>query len=131
MLDVGRYGDKEYRLAEFVFWIYDLAEDRLGQVIDNDTTLTKQDFRHIAIDAANMMGCADCAICAVDCNEIDEYYMVTNELWDEYGVEHGMLCVGCIESRMGRQLVKTDFMVGAGDNAPGQIRSARLTDRMS
>jgi hypothetical protein len=130
MSDYPNHGDKEYRLDEFLMWIRNLAEDQLGLAVHDDATLTKKDFLHLAIDANEIVGCADCAICAVDCNEIDEYYMVTNELWAQYGVRHGMLCVGCMEARMGRELTGEDFMVGAGDNDPGQRHSARLTKRL-
>lgn len=48
----------------------------------------------------------------VDCNYYtwtDEYYMVQPRLWTKYGAETGMLCIGCLEKRMGRQLTAKDF----------------------
>lgn len=38
-----------------------------------------------------------------------EQYMVHDELWEEYGVGDGRLCVDCIEARLGRRLVPSDF----------------------
>ena len=48
----------------------------------------------------------------IDCNYYtytDEYYMVHRHLWTKYGAETGMLCIGCLEKRMGRQLMAKDF----------------------
>jgi len=35
--------------------------------------------------------------------------MVQHRLWTKYGAETGMLCIGCLEKRMGRQLCAKDF----------------------
>jgi hypothetical protein len=35
--------------------------------------------------------------------------MVRDELWEEHGAGDGMLCIGCLEKRVGRRLVGTDF----------------------
>lgn len=47
-----------------------------------------------------------CTLC------IDEYYMVHDDLWEiateDFG-GHGMLCIGCLESRLGGNLVASDF----------------------
>jgi hypothetical protein len=48
--------------------------------------------------------CADCGI-----STFPEYYMVRTALWRLHGVGRKMLCVGCLESRMGRQLAPEDF----------------------
>ena len=49
----------------------------------------------------------------LDCGEhtglIGEYYMVKDGLWAKYGARRGMLCIGCIEARMGRTLSPVDF----------------------
>ena len=84
-----------------------------------------------SIEAAEAMDCADCAICAVDCCDIDEYYLVHDDLWKEFGVVHGMLCVGCLEQRMGRQLTPADFKERVGINGPDESRSTRLESRMT
>jgi hypothetical protein len=52
--------------------------------------------------------------CCVDCGkntfQTDDYYMVTHELWQKYGVGEGMLCVGCIEKRIGHKLTREDLL---------------------
>lgn len=52
-----------------------------------------------------------CLDCGVDTSDIDEYYMVHDSVWDQSGMnEHdGMLCIGCIETRLGRTLKADDF----------------------
>lgn len=49
----------------------------------------------------------------VDCNRDThlEHYFVKNEVWRGLArmPEHGMLCVGCLELRIGRKLLPTDF----------------------
>ena len=39
-----------------------------------------------------------------------DYYMVRDELWmSAVGKQEGMLCLGCLEGRIGRPLVADDF----------------------
>lgn len=53
----------------------------------------------------------DCKDCGKKCNvNSKDYYMVTNELWEKHGVVKGMLCMDCIEVRIGRKLEKFDIM---------------------
>lgn len=53
------------------------------------------------------MDCADLTLC--NDGEKDNYYMVQDKLWDEFGVEEGMLCLSCLANRIGRELVGNDF----------------------
>jgi hypothetical protein len=62
--------------------------------------------------------CCDCA-CFVD----DEYYMVRNSLWKRHAEDASMLCVGCLENRMGRRLRPADFT----DCALNQAALGKLT----
>jgi len=51
-----------------------------------------------------------CMDCGVDTDAINEDYMVLDELWLEaVPTETGMLCVGCLEKRLGRKLRREDF----------------------
>ena len=60
---------------------------------------------------------------------INEYYSVHDAIWDAAGMQRddGMLCVGCLEARLGRQLTHADF-----DDAPINTFdcSPRLRDRL-
>ena len=50
-----------------------------------------------------------CVDCKVNTLHIQEYYMVTNAVWEQGGLGRGMLCVGCLELRIGRTLIAEDF----------------------
>ena len=53
-----------------------------------------------------MFSSFSCQDCGVDW---PENYSVTNELWASLGLT-GMICLKCLEKRMGRKLVRTDFV---------------------
>jgi len=51
-----------------------------------------------------------CLDCRVDTGKIGEHYMLIDETWRQaHSSNKGMLCIGCIELRLGRRLVKADF----------------------
>lgn len=79
-----------------------------------------------ACEEAIMFLCRDCG---VDTNHIDEYYMVDFALWDEHGAGDGMLCIGCLEARIGRRLTPDDF-IDAPINRGVFPYSERLVDRL-
>lgn len=71
-----------------------------------------------------------CVDCHQDTSAIKEYYMVTFDLWDCYGAGSGMLCIGCLEARIGRLLQPDDF-TDAPINDPDLIpKSQRLLSRL-
>ena len=52
----------------------------------------------------------ECAACGVNTLHINEYYMVTDEVWEAaWPGKRGMLCIGCLENRLGRELTAKDF----------------------
>lgn len=67
-----------------------------------------------------------CVDCKIDTCYVNEYYMVHDSLWP-LEVD-GMLCVGCLEARIGRELVPTDFL-DISANYIGEF-SPRLCDRI-
>lgn len=57
--------------------------------------------------------------------------MLVDETWFAiHGSKFGMLCVGCIESRLGRELRAGDFNNSYLNTSRSFERSARLLDRM-
>lgn len=65
----------------------------------------------------------------LDCQENTKYehYFVRTEVWlNAVGSTVGMLCVGCLESRLCRSLVPSDF-TGAHINNP---KTNAMTDRL-
>ena len=49
----------------------------------------------------------ECEACGRLCR--DEYYMLRSELWRKVCRSNDMLCIGCVEDRLGRKLVPADF----------------------
>lgn len=79
--------------------------------------------------------CSDCGVETLpdkpnfDC----EYFMVHDHVWYEAGMgPRGFLCVGCLEARLGRQLVPADFPEVSCNDAQKNVMllSDRLLDRM-
>lgn len=52
-----------------------------------------------------------CVDCGVDTTKIGEYYMSTDALWSRAGMKThgGMLCIGCLEERVGHKLKSSNF----------------------
>ncbi len=65
-----------------------------------------------------------CLDCKISTFAINEYYMVNHSVWDETGLgrRDGMLCIGCLETRIGRTLTQFDFL--------DCYKSDRLIDRL-
>jgi hypothetical protein len=83
----------------------------------------------------------NCVDCGVGTISISEWYMVRSEIWDEAWARsrkswHGrvpgqeILCIACLEQRIGRRLCACDF-TDAPINDPDQHEmSERLGDRI-
>ena len=73
------------------------SEDNVTSFIYNNI---KYNIRHLESDP-----CQDCGI-------LDpEYYMVTEAVWKEAGfpTNKGIICITCLEKRLGRLLKKSDL----------------------
>ena len=63
--------------------------------------------------------------------------MVQRRLWAlacsiaPYKSEAGMLCIGCLEKRLGRELNEEDFLNCLLNSLPNLPRSERLTNRLN
>ena len=55
------------------------------------------------------LGAFDCVDCGLNTLDKNEYYMVHDAIWDIFGAQDGMLCVGCLERRLKRKLKSSDF----------------------
>lgn len=52
----------------------------------------------------------NCLDCEASTMQNGEYYMIHNWLWIQANPkDSGMLCIGCLEARLGRKLTKYDF----------------------
>jgi len=53
-----------------------------------------------------------CKDCQKDCFlDGKDYFMVQHDIWKKYGVGLGLLCMSCMEERIGRKLIKDDILV--------------------
>jgi len=86
--------------------------------------------------------CVDCGICT---HTINEYYMVYSRVWrsalrvDPVISERKryrknalstMLCIGCLEQRLGRELTSADFTDCPLNNGENFYRSKRYQQRL-
>ena len=78
-----------------------------------------------------------CVDCGVDTGAIDEYYIVNDRVWYQAWPDYtqngypgdGMLCIGCLERRLGRTLASGDFEhLPINNELHG---SSRLRDRLT
>jgi hypothetical protein len=87
------------------------------------------------------LGCP-CADCGVGTFTIGEYYMVRDEVWDSAWAgrrkpwhaldEQEILCIGCLEKRIGRTLMTVDFTdCPLNNDRSNRKTSARLRDRFT
>jgi len=72
-----------------------------------------------------------CRDCRVDTGKIREHYFLKPEVWAATGLGAvGMLCIGCVESRIGRTLRNLDFTGAWINNPRNGEKSSRLLDRL-
>lgn len=71
-----------------------------------------------------------CLDCEVHTGDANEYYMVHDEVWLLANpADDGMLCVSCLEARIGRVLTPSDFTDAPVNGAFGN-KSDRLLERL-
>ena len=83
-----------------------------------------------ALDA-RIFKCRDCGVCT---NCLYEYYMVTDRVWYSAVTAmdaSGMLCIGCLEARLGKLLTKDDFIDCPLNDINQTQGSARLRSRLT
>jgi hypothetical protein len=74
-----------------------------------------------------------CMDCSGNTLHLNEFYMVHDHVWDSViskAETRGMICIGCLELRLGRLLNAADF-TDAPVNSGFVERSPRLIDRMT
>ena len=71
-----------------------------------------------------------CCDCGAGTIVLGEWYMVHDAVWKAAGAPDGYLCIGCLETRLGRTLSASDF-TAAPVNDPWSSRSDRLVDRLT
>ena len=97
---------------------------------ESPSRMQPSEFLHLVIEAVDHMNQVACRVCSVDTWELGEYYMVTDEIWKRYGIGRSMICIGCLEHRLGRELTSGDFTAWPINTEPDRDRSPRLRDRL-
>jgi hypothetical protein len=102
----------------------DVAQAGDAAVIAREQLALFQAPRATVIDVREWRHCRDCGV-----DTVDEFYIITNAVWplEEKG---GMLCIGCLEARIGRNLAREDFTDSLLNTDPRLARSRRLEDRL-
>jgi hypothetical protein len=73
-----------------------------------------------------------CLDCGVDTGKTHEHYFVKSQVWMQaHHSIRGMLCVGCLENRLGRRLKKDDFTDAHINNPRLYPMSDRLRNRLT
>jgi hypothetical protein len=73
-----------------------------------------------------------CIDCRVDTGKIGEFYFIKTNIWLEVvnGI-NGMLCIGCLETRLGRELTSSDFTDAYINSPTYGSKSQRLMERLT
>jgi hypothetical protein len=90
------------------------------------TVITRKDGVEYFLDKYGLL----CGDCGVRTEEISEYFMVTDDLWESYANDTRYLCVGCLETRIGRTLNRWDFTDCPLNEGNRESGSARLRERL-
>ena len=73
-----------------------------------------------------------CLDCGIDTSKIKEHYFVNTELWLSSGATiHEQLCISCLEKRIGRDLIFSDFTDASINNPKKNDMSSRLVAALS
>lgn len=106
----------------------------LAQDLEWKETPEAEAFFKMRRDEFNICPCFDCNVSTI---QIGEYYNVHKEIWEESGIEnergappHVYLCIGCLESRIGRILQPEDFGHCVINVDPLHYRSSRFCQRL-
>lgn len=72
-----------------------------------------------------------CLDCSKDTSKMGELYMLVDNIWEIINpFKHGMLCIKCAESRLGRNLNKRDFNRSYLNSSKSFNRSMLLIQRL-
>ncbi len=72
-----------------------------------------------------------CLDCHAVTGRIGEHYMLINQTWLAVAEDrNGMLCIGCLEERLGRKLRAADFNDSYLNRSRTAPQSMRLRDRL-
>lgn len=71
-----------------------------------------------------------CVDCQIHTGAVGDYYMVQDDMWETHGVGDGMLCLVCLEKRVGRELKADDFTEALVNKGALTFRSELMRQRV-
>ena len=86
------------------------------------------DFKDYVATLDKFYKCNDCGINTATTGET---YMVKKPVWKQAGMDTGILCIGCLEKKLGRHLNSEDFLPNSPMNQNLNRKSLRLRNRMT
>ena len=94
--------------------------------------VASHDYRKRIIEDKCASSKGDCIDCGVNTFDLGEYYNVHDRIWASAGMgsHDGMLCIGCLEKRIGRKLEPGDFGYCLINHDPLYFRSSRFFNRL-
>lgn len=136
-IDVGKSHDWHADL-EMTMEIHGMTIDDLEAYVKMERWRQTEEAMHFFQTLPEDYGTCYCFDCGVSTIEIGEYYAVMDHIWEESRIEDerpenisGMfLCIGCLEGRLGRELVREDFVYVLINWHPLYHRSDRFADRL-
>ena len=76
--------------------------------------------------------CDDCGLLTAPKHGEDEWYSVNDDVWEHAEADYEtILCIGCLEARLGRQLNKNDFSPAILNAVNYSNHSGRLKSRLT
>jgi hypothetical protein len=102
----------------------DLPEGEQSSIDPEDNYCVAVDFNGVRYWSTTGRAAFICVDCHADTLDLNEYYSVRTALWHQHGAGDSMLCIGCLETRLGRPLNRRDFTDAAINADPS--RSPRL-----
>lgn len=73
-----------------------------------------------------------CLDCKMDTGKALEHYYLRLDVWlQAHNSKTGMLCIGCVENRLGRRLQSDDFTDASINNPKVVAMSDRLRSRIA
>lgn len=73
-----------------------------------------------------------CLSCGIDTGKAHEHYMLKDKVWElVHNSPNGMYCIGCFESKLGRELSRIDFNDSYINDPHFAPMSMRLFDRLT
>lgn len=126
---------RRYPLTEFIHELIEVTNDQILDTKLSGANLTLQELQEVVNHTLQSFLIMLCLDCGEDTSY--EYYMVYDEIWKQATNEkerRGVLCIGCLESRIGRSLNSQDFpediLLNIGNKEQAENNSPLVSDRL-